>query len=58
MVERASSFSLGLSGQDLNEFLALVLAASDAQLSIMGKTISEERKRRAKTNIPIVKVEM
>ena len=56
MVEKL--VSAGLSGGDLNSFLHLVISASDAQLSIMGKTISEERKRRAKTNIPIVKVEV
>ena len=48
----------GLSGVELNDFLALVLVASDSQLSIMVRTLQEERKRRKQASVSTVKVEM
>jgi hypothetical protein len=57
MVMEKLAGSVGLSGSDLNRFLELVLLASDAQLSIMVRTLQEERKRRKQVSIPVVKVE-
>jgi hypothetical protein len=48
----------GLSGEELNIFLALVLVASDGQLSIMVRTLQEERKRRKQeASVSVSKVE-